>query len=606
MRLIPLSLGLPLLKKELAEQANRRRTYVIRVVYASLLYLGFVLFYWEWMSSARNNIYWVFGRGRELFEFLIGIQFAGIFIFLPAMVSGVLTYEKERRSLELLFLTDLRPWEIVLQKLGGRLVPMFTFLLLSLPLMAIAYSFGGISMDYLMSGIFLLFLTCLQVGSLALMVSSFFRTTVQSFIAAYALGFLFYIGFPILCLILDEFNVVYGVDEEVAFALLPVFIFFEVSRKGFGDVVVSSIPIMVSIGVFLLMSRVFLIRRAFAASKSLTLSIFKILDRIMSRANIFVGNIMVVKDKGTFPEDEPIAWREVTKRSLGRVHYLFRILVVTEIPIILVVLLLLGSRPSRWDVAGVMGIMVFILWVLATLAVSVTSANAMVAERTNQTLEVLLATPMTGQEIIRQKTRGVWRIIYTLLIPFMTLFLVEAWWEGVGDWGSGYRSGYGSPELGPIGYLVASVLSVFIYLPMLMWVSMWLGLKIRTRSRAIITMLGVLVGWSVGPLILMGILCVLAQTDPERSGLSYMMLLSPATIVPCIEFANIENIFDDVFNAPAPVIIFLNFLWHGGVLFFFHHLCMKHADRYLGRAEGLPSPRAGITRLAGPPGDAPK
>ena len=41
----------------------------------------------------------------------------------------------------LLLLTELRPWQIVLQKYAGGLVPMLTFLMLGMPLAAIAYAF---------------------------------------------------------------------------------------------------------------------------------------------------------------------------------------------------------------------------------------------------------------------------------------------------------------------------------------------------------------------------------------------------------------------------------------------------------------------------------
>ena len=42
-------------------------------------------------------------------------------------------------------MTRLGPFTILFEKLLSRLVPMFTFLLLSLPLMAFAYSLGGVS-----------------------------------------------------------------------------------------------------------------------------------------------------------------------------------------------------------------------------------------------------------------------------------------------------------------------------------------------------------------------------------------------------------------------------------------------------------------------------
>ena len=113
------------------------------------------------------------------------MQFWSIYLFLPAISCGCLTVEKERNTLGLLLITSLRPWQIVLQKLLGRVVPMLTFVLLSFPLMAVAYSFGGITEDYLWSGIVLLILTCFQAAALSIAVLGVFPTTVEAFVANY-------------------------------------------------------------------------------------------------------------------------------------------------------------------------------------------------------------------------------------------------------------------------------------------------------------------------------------------------------------------------------------------------------------------------------------
>ena len=42
------------------------------------------------------------------------------------MMASAISQEKERDTLGLLFLTDLTPWELTLQKYIGRLIPMLT------------------------------------------------------------------------------------------------------------------------------------------------------------------------------------------------------------------------------------------------------------------------------------------------------------------------------------------------------------------------------------------------------------------------------------------------------------------------------------------------
>src|SRR5579863_6583286 len=179
--------GLPLLAKELIEQAARKRTFVIRVVYATVLFLMASLFFYRTLQFAVQSPLAVLGHGQEMFAALVGIQFAGIYFFMPAMTCSVITHEKERDSLQLLFLTRLGPWTILFEKLLGRMVPMFSFLLLALPLMAYAYSLGGISPKLLWTGVWMLTLATIQMRTLALMCSSFFRTTVGAFVASYVI-----------------------------------------------------------------------------------------------------------------------------------------------------------------------------------------------------------------------------------------------------------------------------------------------------------------------------------------------------------------------------------------------------------------------------------
>lgn len=595
---LPKGLGLPLLAKELVEQAARRRTYIVRVAYAALLFLAFALYFHSEVPRQAGSPYHVFGMGKQMFEFLVGIQFAGIYIFLPAMMSGVLTYEKERRSLELVFLTDLRPWEILLQKYLGRLVPMFTFLLLSLPLMAIAYAFGGISADYLASGVFILLITCLQVGAFALMVSAFCRTTTQAFVGSYVFLALFYFLPALVAALFDEgrFLRVSPRQERVIFAFLPVYVFEEISRRGFGDTLAHSVPIALSAGAFLALARVFIVRRAFVPARSLTLGLFKLLDRVMDRWNRSVGNVVLVKERKTLPGNDPVAWREVAKKSLGKTRYLIRILFATEVPILFTAVAVLSWSGGEAAGRRVLSGMVFCMWALAVLAISVPSANAIASERTKRTLDVLLTTPLEGADIIQQKARAVWRLIIVLMVPFATLFLIEAWWESAGN---GRGGGSARGELGAVGYLVTSGLSIVIYLPMLSWVSRWIGLRVRSRARAVAATLGGIVAWSLAPLGLVIGASVLTGTDPDSSGLAFLFLLSPAIVIPLTERANSGLTFRGTFHAPAAVPIFLNFLWHGGVLYYFRHLCLKHADRYLGRVGERKTERRVLARLRG-------
>src|SRR5579872_4997573 len=292
--------GLPLLAKELIEQAARKRTYIVRVVYAVILFLLTGLFFYQILQFAVASPLAVLGRGRDMFATLVGVQFAGVYLFMPAMTCGVITQEKERASLQLLFLTRLGPWTILFEKLLGRLVPMLGFLVLSIPLLGFAYTLGGVSPEHLCAGVGMLALAMIQMGTLALACSAYFRTTVGAFIWTYLLALAMFFG-PAVCWLVassvtgltlsDLVSRLGGNMIDITPLMLPFFgpgvlsnsLFF----GGFNlwTLVMHSVLVLAASAVWLVLARVFIVRRAFIAPRDAVLNVFKSLDRIFLRLN---------------------------------------------------------------------------------------------------------------------------------------------------------------------------------------------------------------------------------------------------------------------------------------------------------------------------------
>lgn len=583
--------GLPLLARELLEQAARKRTYVLRVLYASLLFaISYLVFYETWWMS-RGSPLAVLGHGREIFSVLVALQFAGIYFFMPAITCGVLTQEKERNSLMLLFLTRLGPWTIVFEKLLSRLIAMLCFLLLSLPLLAFAYSLGGISAEYLWSGVWMLVVAMIQMGTLALACSAWFRTTVAAFVSSYVIALAMFFGpafaWPVLSWASSPSSsplltslASTGIYEYPG---QPLFLFFAPAQffsggSGVGDfriLLLRSVPMLLASAVCVVLARVFVVRRAFVPPGNIVLGFFKRLDGLLKRLNDnrITRGIVLLADKSSLPENDPVAWRETTKRSLGRARYLFRIFLAIEIPLAMVCALI-AILESGTDLEA-LSLILFLLWIVATLIVSVSAASLIAGERSHQTLDVLATTPLTGREIVQQKFRGVKRLIVVLLAPFLTLFLFHA------SWSTGVSSNPGGQwyrEFDPTRYLVCSMLSVGIYLPLVAWLSLFIGLRVRSQARAIIGSLGAIVGWCILPFVFIFIPFVILTN--RSSDATFLLLLSPATIIPLNEFREIEFICD----FPWVAVVF-NFLIYGGALLVLRAVCLCYADQYLGRTE---------------------
>jgi hypothetical protein len=598
-------LGLPLLAKELIEQAARKRTYVIRAGYATLLFIAALLFFHRTLSVGLSSPLAVLGSGRGMLATLIGLQFAGIYAVMPAITCGVLTQEKERASLPLLFLTRLGPWTILFEKFMSRLIPMLGFLAMSLPLLAFAYSLGGITPRSLCVGVWLLVLATIQTGTLALTCSAFFRSTVGAFIWSYLVLLLMFFG-PgigwIMCWSVtgtSVIDVVNGIGGD-QFTWIPLLVFpFFGPMWFFGPSpgAISLWPLAIHTSVMLtastgclIVARAALVRRAFLSPRNVVLNVFRILDRIFLRLNNnpLTRGFVFIGDTASLPGDEPVAWRETAKRSLGKAQYLLRVLVAIEIPVAAFCVMVVLAAES----ADPLGPLLSIVWIVAALMVSAQAGSLIAGERTHQTLDVLCATPLAGSDIVRQKFRSVLRLMIVLLIPFFTIFFFESSIR----WRIPSRS-YGPNLLVrefdlPL-YLTCASVSVAVYLPLFGWLALLIGLKAKTQARAVVASLAAVVGWCVGPLVFVVMpLTIIFPGDgvQDRLFVQFTELLSPVTIV----VAN-EQMFRHEFRDARWTAVFVNFLVYGAALAVIRNQCFKHADRLLGRSETI--------RLAAKPHD---
>jgi len=85
------------------------------------------------------------------FEIYVVIQFLVVSLLTPVYVAGTIAVEKERKTLEFLFATDLRNREIIFGKLAARVLTLVMYVLAGLPLLAFLQLFGGIDPEQLLA-----------------------------------------------------------------------------------------------------------------------------------------------------------------------------------------------------------------------------------------------------------------------------------------------------------------------------------------------------------------------------------------------------------------------------------------------------------------------
>jgi ABC-type transport system involved in multi-copper enzyme maturation permease subunit len=504
-------LGLPMLAKDLREMAQRRQTYGVRVAFAMLMFLVSGLIFLPTYGMARFSPTGLLGKGGQLLNVLYVIELVGLCLFVPAIVSGALAAEKERNTLQLLFLTRLGPWTILIEKLLSRLVPVGTFLLVSLPLVFVAYLLGGLTRGDVEFAVLGLAATAFEVACLSLFCSAFCATSATAFVMSYVTMATLFVFPYLLVATFIEFELWY---RRVTGSYPALFVWLDqprwqpvvqmaiTSTHGFNAELLfrqgigpgglrpfhrqfPPLCIMTMCGLFfLVLARLVLVPRMAPQPKHRIRRLFQAIDRILERVNNRLAKgIVFGRAGGDLPDNRPVAWRENRRGNLGRLNYLIRILLVLELPILLpTVLYVLTTRDFSF---GALLVPEVLLWLIAFLVVFVRAAGLIAAEKARQTFDVLLATPLPLSALVGDKLRGLRRVMAVASVPILIhAVLVDFLQAGT----------HGA-------HVFETTVNLVILLNLAAQLAFLCGLWTKTQGRAVIAALSLFAAWCVIPVI---------------------------------------------------------------------------------------------------------
>jgi ABC-type transport system involved in multi-copper enzyme maturation permease subunit len=541
--------GLPLLSRELAEQASHARHYVLRCLCATAIFGWCFFALRDVLVTDQTAGMMSLGRGSVLVSSITQTQGFMILLFLPAITCGAIAGEKERNTLAILLTTRLGPLTIVLEKLASRLVVVFMLLFLSLPLLAVAYSMGGVSLTDLLTRVRDLVELSLLVASLSLMCSAWCGSTVSAFFMSYFVAGALMLGSAVVV----GYSMMWHVGEpgpwlEQLLVLLAPIVFLSIATRC-------------------------LISRAFVTPRNFILAFFRGLDRLYTRMNVVVGNVELVRERALLPEDKPIAWRETAKKSLGTVRYLVRVLVAIELPTVFMISI--ASESQRVNLSNGVGVasqLWLVVWCIGATLIAVSAASIVSGERTRQTLSVLISTPMPGDEIARQLFAGVRRLITVLWIPFATIAGYQYWF---------HLGAISSGRVTIIERLICALLEISIYPFLIGWGTFYVGTRVCSALWAV---LGSLVATLAVILLPFAGALLVPWLGLGPDWATVVVSASPATIV----------VFNEVRGAPLQYSL-LNFLAFGALTLLIRRHCLRRADRLLGRSEAPTGTRSRLS-----------
>jgi ABC-type transport system involved in multi-copper enzyme maturation permease subunit len=535
----------PLLAKELIEIAARPRSYLLRVGFACGVFALYAMRFHAQLAAAESGNLAVLGTGRLMLDQAVGALFLAVYLLMPAMVAPAVLAEREAGTLEVLLVSRLQPWQLLAQKLLSRALAMAGYLVLALPLGGIAYSLGGLSVNYLLAAALALGCGTLQVGAWSLYCGARARSSFASVIRAYLIGVAAL--FILVPLALVPLMIVASLTHlDIGWSSsYPMGIYYASHDRSAWLLLPACLPTLASAGVMFLM-----------ACRALEYD-----ERWWSPHAPARSAELVVRTRaaaGDLPGERPVAWREIARlrRAMGASLALrwlggFAILVVLG----LVALAREGRATEQSDGAS----LIVMAAHLAAVAMIAAQASALASEeRARGTLEVLLTTPLEPREIARQKLAGTRRLARLALGALAVLFLIEGLLE--------IGTGVGRVAL----YLACSLVTAWIYLEVAGWLGMAIGLRSRAPAGAAMASLAIILGWIFVPPI------VIDWLAPRRA--EWLSLLGPGRMVVLDEYPPESG------GWLGPFVV--NALWYGALALGLRWWCLLDAQRRL-RPGGL-------------------
>ncbi|MBL9125482.1 MAG: ABC transporter permease subunit [Planctomycetaceae bacterium] len=179
----------PIFAADVISSGRRSRYYLIRIAYALLVAMVLALCYAPAWSSGPATIRSTAALAAAFFSGFAALQISAVLVLGPAFTAGAIATERERRTIEYLFATDLSNVEIVYGKFAAALLRMVVLLLVSLPILALARLLGGIAADRMLCVFAVTASTAVTVTALAIAVSVWTPRARDAVIRTYLLLF---------------------------------------------------------------------------------------------------------------------------------------------------------------------------------------------------------------------------------------------------------------------------------------------------------------------------------------------------------------------------------------------------------------------------------
>src|SRR6266542_4900908 len=197
----------PVMIKELRGRMRGARAFVLLTIYLLVLSGVTLLFYEALADVSASDLNAGRQIGKGLFLLIATVALIEVCLITPALTAGGIAGEKERQTYDLLVSSLLSPWQIAWGKLGAALSFALLMILAVVPMMSLAFLFGGVSLAEVLIALAGLVATAVFYATIGLFWSAALRSTLGATSLALGSIIMMLLGIPFLALI---FTLIFG------------------------------------------------------------------------------------------------------------------------------------------------------------------------------------------------------------------------------------------------------------------------------------------------------------------------------------------------------------------------------------------------------------
>ena len=459
---------LPIVERELRVAARRRGTYWLRLLVAFSLVL---ISTWIFLA-ARNEpqhqvgqiIFYTLTGGLMLYCLLAGLR----------STADCLSEEKREGTLGLLFLTDLRGYDVIIGKLTANSLAVFYCVIAVVPVLAIPLLMGGVAAAEFGRISLVLLNTLFMSLAAGMLASAIFRSGRAAIIWTFALILLVAGGSPALGLFfywLGNWKGSYPLEFLLASPVFSYFagvdsLFARGGNKGF----------YLSLGIVHVVAWMFLGLASLIAPRSWQ-------DRPSSRASAKRSEVLHTGMEG----DAEVRYAFRT-RLLNRNAFYWLATRPRSRAFWAWLPLALAGAAWAWGIfefgrdwlnSGMYVATGFLLSVTMKGYIGAEAGRRLIEDRKIGAMELLLSTPMSVRQILHGQFLALQR---QFMLPVLVMFIVDLWLIVSGLTGRDLNSS--SAQTYWIWMWLAGMVMFVVDVTTLNWLGMWTGLSVRNPKHA--------------------------------------------------------------------------------------------------------------------------